>query len=241
MSTTSSRGAKRIAELAHDDSDHEGAAGSAFEIAQKKVRVTGTSTEEGEVQLKMPGKTEDDTEELNSILFGNPKPERQQTGDDEQDKKRRALAVRNKKGSGANGGDDPMADAAQASGSGSAASCSSAWTTSVNLGSKKTASESKELDKAEALVLTVNQLKHQLSDDASVLQVTLKSVHALCEKVSARLGPEGTKLFVDAVKRNGSTSRAASVWESLKDAKDCLETWTEHCNILEREIQKVMS
>lgn len=227
VSTTSTRGAKRIAELAKDDSDHEGEASSAFEIAQKKLRVVGVSSEENpEIALKMPGKSEDDTDELNAILFGGP---RQEKGfDDEQDKKRRAT-VRNKKAvslpskpaSQPDGGNAPSAEVA------GTASSSTGWnlnSMSAPVSHKKAASESKELDKAEALVLSVNQLKFQVQEESSIMLITLKTVRALTDKVSNRLTPDATQFFMDAVKRSGSSSRAAAVWQSLKDSKACLET-----------------
>ena len=100
----------------------------------------------------------------------------------------------------------------------------SAWALSgASLSSRKAAAEAKELDKAEALVLSVNQLKGQLGEETSVMQVSLKSVRSLCDKVTVRLNPDGSKLFLDAVKRNGPACRAASVWQSLKDSKACLE------------------
>eukprot|EP00435_Cladocopium_sp_Y103_P038361 s1162_g10.t1 len=235
VSTTSSRGAKRLAELAREDSDHEGEAASAFEKVQKKVRVSGTTStaedgESAEVTLKMPGKMEDDSEELHSILFGDVGKSRKEKGDsdDEQHASKRRATQRNRRtASGKGNGQEDSSTGFCGSNPDSAASGSagSAWSISgANVTSKKAASESKDLDKAEALVLSVNQLKGQLGEETSVMQVSLKSVRSLVDKVATRLNPEGSKLFLEAVKRNGPSCRAASVWQSLKDSKACLET-----------------
>ena len=233
VSTTSSRGAKRLAELARDDSGEEGEAASAFDTVQKKVRVSGSVVEGGEsseIALKMPGRVEDDTDELHSILFGDVGKTRKEKGgsDDEAHASKRRATVRNKKvvahvnacpedsnGAGACATSDAAA---------SSTASSSAWNLSgATLSSKKATAEAKELDKAEALVLSVNQLKGQLGEETSVMQVSLKSVRSLCEKATTRLNHDGSKLFLDAVKRNGPACRAASVWQALKDSKACLE------------------
>ena len=233
VSTTSSRGAKRFAELARDDSEHEGEAASAFEIAQTKLRVSGSAAEGDEgITLKMPGKVEDDTEELHSILFGDAgKTRKEKAGsDDDQHVPKRRATLRNKKASllGSAGGQEMDSSCGHAStntDNSSSSNAGSAWTLSgASLTSKKAASESKELDKAEALVLSVSQLKGQLGEETSVMQVSLKSVRSLGDKVTARLNHDGSKLFLDAVRRNGPACRAASVWQSLKDSKACLET-----------------
>ena len=224
VATTSSRGAKRLAELARDDSENEGDAASAFDIVQKKVRVSGSTAEgdeSSEITLKMAGRIEDDT--------GKTRKEKGASDDEQQAAKRRAT-LRNKKAAslgnacvgqevestGGPAGSNPDSSASTNSGS--------AWALSgASLSSRKAAAEAKELDKAEALVLSVNQLKGQLGEETSVMQVSLKSVRSLCDKVTVRLNPDGSKLFLDAVKRNGPACRAASVWQSLKDSKACLE------------------
>ena len=235
VATTSSRGAKRLAELARDDSENEGDAASAFDIVQKKVRVSGSTAEgdeSSEITLKMAGRIEDDTDELHSILFGDVGKTRKEKGasDDEQQAAKRRATLRNKKAAslgnacvgqevestGGPAGSNPDSSASTNSGS--------AWALSgASLSSRKAAAEAKELDKAEALVLSVTQLKGQLGEETSVMQVSLKSVRSLCDKVTVRLNPDGSKLFLDAVKRNGPACRAASVWQSLKDSKACLE------------------
>ena len=235
LATTCARGAKRIAELARDDSDNDGevTASSAFAAAQKKVRVTGTTSDgdPSEINLKMPSKGSgpDDSEELHAILFGDSRGsrEKEKGGSEEeqqqQEKKRKVQQRNMAKGSkrvqpavAGNGvdGDSQSADTA------------SSWAGMAMGTSKKAATESKELDRAESLILTVNQLKGQLQDESSVLQVSLKVARSLAEKVSTRLNQEGTNFFVEAVKRCRSNSRAAQVWQNMKDSKACLETCT---------------
>ena len=234
LATTCTRGAKRIAELARDDSDNEGqvTASSAFAAAQKKVRVTGATGDQdpSEINIKIPGRSSgaDDSEELHNILFGGEargSTQKEKGGSDEEQQEKKRKVQRNiskgKKlqpatpaGHGADGSDAQSSDPV-----------ASSWGMSIGT-SKKAASESKELDKAESLILTVSQLKGQLQDESSVLNVSLKAVRSLSEKVSTRLNQEGTKFFVEAVRRCGSNSRAAQVWQNMKDSKACLEACT---------------
>ena len=236
IATTCARGAKRIAELARDDSDNDGevTASSAYAAAQKKVRVSGTTADgdPSEINLKMPSKASgpDDSEELHAILFGGEargSRDKEKACSDEEQKQEKKRRVQQRNISKGNRVQPAVAAGNGADGdSQSAEAATSSWA-GMSIGtSKKAASESKELDKAESLILTVSQLKGQIQDESSVLQVSLKAVRSLAEKVSTRLSQDGTNFFVEAVRRSGSNSRAAQVWQNMKDSKACLETCT---------------
>ena len=133
-------------------------------------------------------------------------------GRKKKEKKRCGEATRNSKGS-------------RSSTSGElGASASSIWSFSMpGMNSKKVAQLTKELDKAEATCLQMSQLKLQVEDPRQVLQVTVTKTRAALEKICSRLD-EGTKTFVDLVKKEGPGCRAEQIWQQLKDGKATVES-----------------
>ncbi len=106
----------------------------------------------------------------------------------------------------------------------SASPISNAWSFSMpGMNSKRVAQLTKELDKAEATCLQMSQLKLQVEDPRQVLQVTVTKTRAALEKICSRLD-EGTKTFVDLVKKEGPGCRAEQIWQQLKDGKATVES-----------------
>ena len=91
------------------------------------------------------------------------------------------------------------------------------------MNSKKVTQLTKELDKAEATCLQMSQLKLQVEDSRQVLQVTVVKARAILEKICTRLD-EGTKTFVDLIKKEGPGCRAEQIWQQLKDSKAIVES-----------------
>jgi len=54
------------------------------------------------------------------------------------------------------------------------------------------------------------------------MQVTIAKVSAMLEKLNTRLSEDATKVLVDIIKVEGSSSHASTVWQSLKDAHKML-------------------
>lgn len=216
VATTSTKAARRVVEIGRDGSDNEGDAAAAFESVQKKLRVTGSAVENedsemAEVALKM------DDEEFHSLLWGTDK----NGSDDENDNKKRKTGghARNRRTTkpDTTTEDSSNADTSQVP-------HPSPWNLYGPASNKKAVAEGKELDKAESLVLTISQFKTQLQESESIAQITLTKVRSLLDKVNARLSPECTKVYVEAIRRSGSSSRASSVWQQVKDAKAELES-----------------
>ena len=97
---------------------------------------------------------------------------------------------------------------------------------------RKNAGETKELDKSEALVLQATQLKHQLEDARSVMQVSLSKCSSLNEKVETRL-QEATPVFVELIRAQGPGCRAETVWQSLKDCKTMVQAISDFVEALQ--------
>lgn len=97
---------------------------------------------------------------------------------------------------------------------------------------KKAGSETKELDRSEAVVLQANQLKLQLQDSNAVMQLSMQKCNQLLEKLDSRL-KESTKSFVDMIKSQGPGCRAETVWQNLKDSKALVEAIGEFVEALQ--------
>ena len=78
--------------------------------------------------------------------------------------------------------------------------------------------ETKDLDKSEALVLQVSQMKLQLEEPRGFANLSLTKATSLLEKVDARLNDSG-KLFLELIRAQGPNCRAETVLQSLKDSK----------------------
>lgn len=194
-----------------------------FEQLQKKVRVTSTTNNESEISLKSSKcDNEDEANELAAMMWGEQKvlggtssasgKNQNDVGSDDEagpKKKKRAGAVppRNRGTPQPSEGADEKPDGGFFLRPGSC---------------KKVASEARELEKSEALVLQANQLKCQLQDARSIMQVNLTKVTQMLEKVNTRLTDDATKVLVEIIKKEGSNCRASVVWQSLKDAQAML-------------------
>ena len=109
------------------------------------------------------------------------------------------------------------ADAAGASGD--------PWTLPV--GSKRAAAaEAKECDRGEACALQVQQLRLQVEDGRAVMQISMSKTASMLDKIQARLD-EGTKFFMEAIRKEGPGCRAEKVWQQLKDSKSLVEAISE--------------
>ncbi len=213
MATTSTKSARRVKEI-DAGSDSEGA-NEAFEAAQKKLRVAGSTNEDGEVSLKCPKTENEDDEEFARMLWGDSKMTGQSSSskpdDEEPDTKKRRVPGINR-----NRANPKSLEVEEGEGE------NKPLFTMQRGNSKKIAAEARELDKSEALVLQCQQLKHQIQDPRSVMQVTIAKVSAMLEKLNSRLTEDATKVLVDIIKVEGSSSRASTVWQSLKDAHKML-------------------
>ena len=111
--------------------------------------------------------------------------------------------------------DQAAASAASGQQSESQSDGGSRFTFSMAGGGKKSAAETRELDKSETLVLQSNQLKH----------VSLTKTNSLLDKVDSRLNESTkiTKSFVEMIRVQGPGCRAETVWQSLKDARSMLQ------------------
>ena len=85
---------------------------------------------------------------------------------------------------------------------------------------KKIKNEAREMEKGEAVILQVQQLRCSLEDAEQVQKLSLSKVRSLCEKVDARLSEDLIAMYLDWVRLSGHDSRPAKVWEGLKVAKE---------------------
>ena len=225
VSTSSTKAAKRVVEVGRDDSDEDEVANQAFDKMEKKLRVSSTAStgDDGqtELSLKVPTKSGSDDEELQSILWGDAKMNScKATSDDdgEVSKTKKARA-----GGGAGGPSRNKKREFEGAMGGEEGKDSTSWNTSTTRAScKKVPQESRELDKIETLLLQASQLKGQVQDSRTVMQVSVSKVQQLIEKVDAKLVDDMTSMFAELVRREGTDCRAAQVWQSLKTTKEML-------------------
>ena len=97
---------------------------------------------------------------------------------------------------------------------------------------KKQATDTKELDRSEAVVLQANQLKHQIEDSDAVMQLSMSKCTQLLEKIDARLR-ESSKNFVEMIKAQGPGCRAETVYQSLNQSKSLVQSITEFVEALQ--------
>ncbi|CAE7677940.1 unnamed protein product [Symbiodinium sp. CCMP2592] len=81
--------------------------------------------------------------------------------------------------------------------------------------SKKKCNESRELERSEALVLQAQQLLVSLGEPL-VTRIPYARAETMKDKIQSRLSDELTGLYMESVRTNGPTSRAATVWDNLK-------------------------
>ena len=86
---------------------------------------------------------------------------------------------------------------------------------------KTSATETKDLDKSEALVLQVTQMKLQLEEPRGMSNLSLSKATSLLEKVDARLN-DSSKTFLEMIRAQGPGCRAEVVLQSLKDSKSLI-------------------
>ncbi|CAJ1385825.1 unnamed protein product, partial [Effrenium voratum] len=87
---------------------------------------------------------------------------------------------------------------------------------------KVAAAESRELDKSETIILLAQQMKNALEDSRQIMGVTVSKASAMKDKVEARLSEDSTKLLSETIRREGTSCRAAVIWQNLKDCATTL-------------------
>ena len=149
--------------------------------------------------------------------------------DDEQSesgtKKRKAVAVQKGRSRNQKPSDTPAEIQEVELGVTSSAASSTGWNVNFQNPPKtrKVAQEQKELDKCESLALQANQLKAQMEDGRAVLQVTVKKVNDVLEKIQGKLSEDSTKFFLEIIRIEGAGCRAQGVWQQLKDARTLVD------------------
>eukprot|EP00438_Fugacium_kawagutii_P036288 Skav217409 [mRNA] locus=scaffold2674:307316:311583:+ [translate_table: standard] len=216
VSTTSAKTARRVQEV-EDDSDDEAGADKAFNKCQAKLQVTSSTNADAEIQLKMAKHEGSDDEELAAMLWGNSalpsasgaSSSKNAGSDDdgEPGKKRRAGQNRNRAGKTQPEADNESENKFAMS------------LRSTGKARQQIVNETREMDKSETAVLQVQQLKHQIEDSRTIMQVTMAKVSQIQEKIQSRLSEDVTKIFVDIIKNEGNDCRASSVWQKVRDAE----------------------
>ncbi|CAE7838142.1 unnamed protein product [Symbiodinium necroappetens] len=227
VSSESSKTARRVHVMAHDDSDESGDADETFGAMQKSLQMSATTAESGEIQLKQAKVDSDD--ELAAILFGetvigggNSKSSK---GDDEhvspaKKKPRKRHTTTNPGDTGESAtANTPATSALPLSLSSLPA------LTAFNKESRRKGHDSRtsrELEKTEAIILQCKQLKLAFEDPEQVLELSLQKVKSLDDRVDSRLSDELTAMCQEAIRATGPLGRATMAWEGLKEAKEFL-------------------
>ena len=256
LASTSSKTAKRVVETGRDDSDQEGEADAAFVSMQKRLRVTGAANEDKtEISVKFPTKANlDDVEgEMQMLLWGDGPASssckasvHDRGGVSSGDESAATRGTRHKSKKSRNkapkkeGGDLPSGTSSAAGGDADADA--SMWALSLTAGvakrgraGKVAAAESRELDKSETIILLAQQMKNALEDSRQIMGVTVSKASAMKDKVEARLSEDSTKLLSETIRREGTSCRAAVIWQNLKDCATTLAGITDFVEALHDE------
>ena len=230
LASEGSRTARRVSTLAHDDSDHSDQAEAVFSGMQRAIQVSTIEGEGGELSLRR-ARGGDSDDEMAGILWGDSLPasnSKSRAADEDPSQPPKPKVARGKDSNGAPSSTvkrpkhGPQSADPSANNSANPNSWSTLLSNPAPKEKKKGGSDSRELEKGEALILQVQQLRCSLADSEQVQKLTLQKIRSLQEKVELRLREELVVLYQEMVRASGPSSRAAKVWEGLRDAKDML-------------------